>query len=67
VPYLYTLGTNRKLKLFDVRNNYECLREIELPATPYTLDLSSSGKLAISLFDRVDVFNDLTAGGDFED
>lgn len=48
------------MKLFDVRNTYECLKEITLPATPYTFELSSTGKLAVSLFDKVDIMNDLT-------
>jgi len=67
VPYLYTLGTNRKLKLFDVRNTFECLKEVSLPATPYTFDLSASGKLAVSLFDKVDIMNDMTASSGEDD
>ena len=57
--YMATAGTNRTVKIFDLRT-YKCLVESRVPSSPTCITFSQSGILAVSMGNVVQSYRDLT-------
>ena len=62
--YMATAGTDHKLKIWDVRNTYECLQEYHTRAPVKNIAISQKGMLAVAIAGQVQVWKPTIFSGE---
>lgn len=62
--YFATTSIDKTIKVWDLRNNYQCLKEHKLNKTPDSIHFSQLGLLAVGCGKVVNIYKDTTVSGE---
>lgn len=62
--YFATTSTDRTVKVWDIRNNYECLKEHKVKGSPESVHFSQLGMLAVACGNEASIYRNVCKTGE---